>query len=191
MRYYLMMYNFEQGEKQNHITGLKKLNNTMDKYSVCSGKYIENWNPDITLICDDEKEKVVPDWLADIDGWVVVSQRFIDTVDPFEKGAIQYLPIKIDAVQPQMQDEKYYVANVTRVLDVYDYEKAAWGYMGPNNEYRDPITYILKRDEIKDNHIFIIKDDILSELIVVSEELKNAMVKAKLLGFIFVEVEVA
>ena len=189
MKYYLMIYNFEQGDRQKHIGSIKTLNNTMADYSVCSGEYVENWNPDITLVCDNEKEKVVPDWLSEVEGWLVVSQRFVDTVKPFENGAIQYLPIKVDAVQPQMQGEKYYVANVIRVLDVVDYEKSDWHYMGPNNEYRCPINYTLKKDVIKDNHIFIIKDDVLSELVVVSEDVKNAMIKAKLLGFIFVEVE--
>ena len=190
MKYYLMMYNYEQGDRQKHIGSLKTLNYTMPDYSVCCGKYVENWNPDITLVCDDEKEKVVPDWMCEIKGWLVVSQRFVDTVKPFEDGGIQYLPIKIDAVQPQMQGKKYYVANVTRVLDVYDYENGDWDYMGPNKEYRDPITYVLKKDEIKNNHIFIIKDDLLSQLIVVSEEVKNAIIKAKLLGFGFLELEV-
>ncbi len=190
MKYYFMMYNYAQGDRQKHIGSVKTLNNTLPDYSVCSGKYVENWNPDITLVCEDEKEKVVPDWMSEIDGWLVVSQRFVETVKPFENGAIQYLPIKIDAIQPQMQGKKYYVANVIRVLDVYDYEKGDWDYMGPNKEYRDPITYVLKKDEIKNNHIFIIKDDLLSQLIVVSEELKNAIVKSKLLGFGFLEVEV-
>ena len=190
MKYYLMRYNYAQGDRQNHISGLKKLNDTMPDYSVCSGKYVENWNPDITLVCDNKKENIVPDWLCDIDGWLVVSQRFVDTVKPFENGAIQYLPIKVDAIQPQMQGEKYYVANVITVLDVVDYEKSDWFPMGPNDEYRGLINYTLKKDEIKENHLFIIKDDVLSELVVVSEELKNAMVKAKLLGFGFIEVEV-
>lgn len=190
MRYYLMRYNYEQGDKKNHISGLKKINNTMPDYSVCSGEYVDNWNPDITLVCDDEKENVVPDWLCDIDDWLVVSQRFVDTVKPYENGAIQYLPIRIDAVQSQMQGKKYYVANVIRVLDVVDYEKSDWFPMGPNDEYRGLINYVLKKDEIKENHIFIIKDDVLSELVVVSEEVKNAMVKAKLLGFKFFEVEI-
>ncbi len=120
----------------------------------------------------------------------MVSQRFVDTVKNFENGAIQYLPIKVNAVQPQMKDEKYYVANVIRVLDVYDYEKSDWFYMGPNDEYRSPINYVLKKDGIKGNNIFIVKNDILSSMIVVSEDLKNAIVKAKLLGFIFFEVDV-
>ena len=184
------MYNYAQGERQKHIGSLKTLNNTLPDYSVCSGKYVENWNSDITLVCDDEKENVVPDWMSEIDGWLVVSQRFVETVKLFENGAIQYLPINIDAVQPQIQGKRYYVANVTRVLDVYDYDKGDWDYIGPNKEYRDPITYVLKKDAIKNNHIFIIKDDLLSQLIVVSEELKNAIVKAKLLGFGFIEVEV-
>ena len=184
------MYNFEQADRQKHIGSLKMINNTMPRYSVCSGKYVDNWNPNITLICDDEEEKIVPDRLCEINGWVVVSQRFVDTVEPFINGGIQYLPVKIDAIQPQIQGKRYYVANVTRVLDVYDYEKGDWDYMGPNKEYRDPITYVLKKEEIKNNHIFIIKDDLLSQLIVVSEELKKAIVKAKLLGFVFVEVEV-
>ena len=190
MKYYFMMYNFAQADRQKHIGSLKTINNTMPRYSVCSGKYVDNWNPNITLICDDEEEKIVPDRLCEINGWVVVSQRFVDTVEPFINGGIQYLPVKIDAIQPQIQGKRYYVANVTRVLDVYDYEKGDWDYMGPNKEYRDPITYVLKKEEIKNNHIFIIKDDLLSQLIVVSEELKNAIVKAKLLGFEFLEVEV-
>lgn len=190
MRYYWMMYNYEQGDRQNHISSLKTLNYTLPDYSVCCGKYVENWNLDITLVCDDEKEKVVPDWLFEVKDWVVVSQRFIDTVKPFEDGGIQYLPIKVDAVQPQMQGKKYYVANVTRVLDVYDYENGDWDYSGPSNEYREPNTYVLKRNAIGDHHIFIIKDDVLSALIVVSEEVKNAIVKAKLLGFGFLELEV-
>ena len=187
MRYYWMMYNYEQGDRQKHIGSLKTLNNNMQDYTVCCGKYVDNWNPNITLVCDNKEETVVPDWLCDVKGWVVVSQRFIDTIKPFENGGIQYLPIKVDAVQPQMQTEKYYVANVTRVLDVYDYENGDWDYLGPNDEDRDIVTYVLKRDAIGDNHIFIIKEDVLSELIVVSEEVKNAIVKAKLLGFSFFE----
>ena len=190
MKYYLMRYNYEQGDKKNHISGLKKINNTMEDYSVCCGKYVENWNDDITLVCDNENEDMVPDWLCEIDSWLVVSQRFVDVVEPFENGAIQYLPIKIDACQPQMQGEKYYVANVIKVLDAYDYEKSDWFYMGPNNEYRSSINYVLKKDIIKDNHIFIVKEDILSSMVVVSEELKNAIIKAKLLGFVFYEARV-
>lgn len=190
MKYYLMMYNYEQGDKQKHIGSQKVLNCDMPDYSVCCGNYVDNWNPDITLVCNDETESVVPDWISCEDGWLVVSQRFVDTVKPFENGGIQYLPIKVDAVQPQMQCQEYYVANVINVLDVYDYEKSIWHYMGPNNEYRSPMNYILKKDEIKDNHIFIIKDDLLSDTIVVSNEVRKSIIRSKLLGFNFYEVEV-
>ena len=186
MKYYWMMYDFDKSVIENYIISTETINDTLPDYSVCCVKYVENWNPDTTLICNNLEETVVPDYLCDVKDWMVVSYQFIDAIRPFEDGAIQYLPIKVDAVQPQMQGKKYYVANVIRVLDVLDYEKSDWFYMS-DNKTRALVFGVLKREAIKNNHIFIIKRDLLSDWVIVSETVKDVIEKAKLVGFKFCE----
>lgn len=187
MKYYNMIYAGNEAWDEKHIGSEKTINDDcLEDHTVCCGKYIDNWNIDITLVCDNKKEHIVPDWMSNDNGWLVVSQRFVDVVKNFENGAIQYLPIKIDAVQPQMKEEKYFVANVIKVIDAIDYENSDCFNMP---RYRAVVRYALKKEQIKGNHIFIAKEDILSDSIFVSEELKKAIQKAKLLGFHFTPVK--
>ena len=183
-----MMYNGDIGERDNHIGSQETQNNTLPDYSVCVGKYVDNWNENTTLLCNDIKETVVPDWISNIDGWIIVSQRFVNAVKHLENGGIQYLPIKIDAVQPQMKGQKYYVANIVNVLDAIDYDKCYWIYIA--KKYRDPINCVIKREVVDGNHIFNLKHDILSLTTIVSEDFKKAIEQSNLLGFGFDEVEV-
>lgn len=186
MKYYNMIYAGNEAWDEKHIGSEKTLNNNLEDYSVCCGKYVDNWNPDITLVCDNKRECVVPDWVSNVDGWKVVSQRFVDAVSHLENGNIQYLPIKIDAIQPQMNGKKYYVANVIKVIDAIDYENSDWFNM---TAYRAVVRPALKKDKIGNNHIFIVKEDILSDRIFVSEEFKKAIQNANLLGFHFTPVK--
>lgn len=187
MKYYNMIYAGNEAWDEKHIGSEKTLNdNYLKSHTVCCGKYIDNWSLDITLVCDNKKEYIVPDWMSNDNGWLVVSQRFIDAVNHLENGAIQYLPIKVNAIQPQMEDEKFFVANVIKVIDAIDYENSDCFYMP---DYRAVARYALKKEQINGNHIFIAKEDIISESIFVSEEFKKAIQKANLLGFDFTPVK--
>lgn len=182
-----MIYAGNEAGDEGHIGSTVTLNNTQKDYTVCCGKYVMDWNQNTTLVCNDESENVVPDWLCEIHGWLVVSQRFLNEVKDLENGNIQYLPVKIDAVQAQMQDEKYYVANVIKVIDVIDYDNSDYFQMP---DYRAVAKYALKRNAIGDNHIFIAKEDIISNSVFVSEKVKKAIENANLLGFCLTPVKI-
>lgn len=130
---------------------------------------------------------ILTDWICEVHGWLVVSQRFVDAVKNLKNGNIQYLPVKIDAVQSQMQGEKYYVANVIKVIDAVDYENSDY-FETPL--FRQVARYSLREESIMKNHIFIAKEDIVSRRVFVSEKLKKAIEDAKLLGFHFTPVKV-
>ena len=188
MRYFKMIYNGNDAVDKNHIVCQEILNDDNPDYTVCTGKKVDNWNSNITLVCNDPSETVVPDWLSQPNGWFVVSKRFVDTVSQLENGAIQYLPVKLDACQPQMQSEEYYVANVIEILDAVDFDNSVYFMLFQNEP--SIIKYALKGGIIKNHHIFMVKEAILSLSIFVSEDFKKAVRKAKLSGFSFTEVKV-
>lgn len=85
-----------------------------------------------------------------------------------------------------MKDERYFVANVIKVIDAIDYENSDYFKMP---RYRAVARYALKKSRIGNNHIFIAKEDIISDSIFVSEEFKKAVQKSNLLGFHFTPVK--
>ena len=83
--------------------------------------------------------------------------------------------------------EEYFVANVITVLDAIDYTNSLCFELMKN---RSVIKYALKNDIISGNHIFKVKEDIMSKSTFVSADFKKAIQKAGLLGFSFTEVKV-
>ena len=187
MKYYSLIYNGNDAVDKNHIVCQEILNDDNPDYTVCTGKKVDNWNSNITLVCNDPSETVVPDWLSQPNGWFVVSKRFVDTVSQLENGAIQYLPVKLDACQPQMQSEEYYVANVIEILDAVDFNNSVCFNICNKTGI---IKYALKDGIIKNHHIFKVKTETISFPTFVSEDFKKAVRKAKLSGFSFTEVKV-
>ena len=187
MKYYKMIYNGNDAQDKRHIGCQEIFNNSMPDYTVCTGEYVAQWDSNITFVCNDTNENMVADWLSNPLGWCVVSKRFVNTVADLENGAIQYLPIKIKTVHKQMCAEEYFVANVITVLDAIDYTNSLCFELMKN---RSVIKYALKNDIISGNHIFKVKEDIMSKSTFVSADFKKAIQKAGLFGFSFTEVKV-
>lgn len=187
MKYFKMIYNGNEVSDKKHIACQEILNNKTPDYSVCVGKTVNYWNSDITFVCDDNEEIIVPDWLSNPLGWCAVSKRFATAISHLENNSIQYLPIKVKACQPQMIAEEYSIANVITVLDAVDIKNSEYmSLFGKPNI----IKYALKGEIINSHHIFKVKESILSLSTFVSEDFKEAIRKADLRGFSFTEVKV-
>lgn len=187
MKYFKMIYNGNEASDKKYIACQEILNNNIPDYSVCVGKTVNYWNSDITFVCEDNEEKIVPDWLSNPLGWCAVSKRFVTAIRHLENDSIQYLPIKVKACQPQMIAEEYSIANVITVLDAVDIE---------NSEYMSLfgkpsiIKYALKGEIIKNHHIFKVKESLISLSTFVSADFKKAIQTANLTGFSFTEVKI-
>ena len=51
MKYYSMIYAGNEASDEKHIGSDRFFNQTIADSDVCCGKYVENWDPEITLVC--------------------------------------------------------------------------------------------------------------------------------------------
>ncbi len=185
MKYYVLYYDYECYDD---IMCDEILNNKYETWEVCQGHFIDDWDPNITFVCRDLSETKVPGLLTQPEDWIAVSKEFIEAVSPYVKDEIQYLPVKLDAIHPQMKGKEYFIANIINVIDAID-DKASLhiiplGVIG---------KYALKGDVIKGQHVFMCRNPGQSKGLAhafVSEDVKKAICKANLSGFDFEETKI-
>ena len=184
MRYYKVLYDYEHDD--NYIFCSTGVIGDRNRYITSKGKLIENWK-EVTFVYNSQEGDILTDYMANIYGWFIVSDKFRSETERLLSDVVQYLPVKILDSSNKTENHLYQIANILDVIDAIDFENSKYDIF----EVRDQkvlsvIKYALKKSKIQGHHIFRLRDDTIP--IFVSEEIKTIVETNNLLGFSFWEV---
>ncbi len=186
MRYFKLMYNYEYGAK---YAGCKTGDlGGLDDYSTMKGVPLQKITSRPVFPLDKSEGNVLSDFLHNVYGWLLVSERFINLTKEHIENAVEYLPVDIvsDGI---IINEKYSVINVINLLDALDLDNSVYSVIGEDDwKMLNIKKHALKGRMIQGQHVFKLKDDVFP--VFVSEVVKNIVQKNKLTGFSFSEVKV-
>lgn len=186
MRYFKLMYDYERDDKYVNCDNGDIGN--MNEYEVSEGCRIDRWDK-VTFKYNSNEGDILSDYLANVYGWLVVSDAFRKLTHNIIQDQIQYLPIRLVESNTKREIDSFSVANVVKLVDALDLEKSKYDIFElGDRKIIDVEKYALKKEIIKDCHIFRLQDDTIP--IFVSETLKKVIEENNLLGFAFLEVDV-
>lgn len=186
MRYFKLIYDYENDE--NYVNCDVGNIGDMDEYITSNGKIINEWGR-VVFEYNSSEGDVLTDYIANLYRWLVVSANFIDVTNNLIEEQVQYLPVKIVDRITEAEKASYFVANIVTVVDALDMHKSKYDIFELDEEKIVSVEkYVLKGDEIANNHIFKLKDDTIP--VFVSEKIKQIIEDNNLLGFAFLEVDV-
>jgi hypothetical protein len=110
----------------------------------------------------------------------VLSDRALTVLSPLIRTFSEILPIFVEK-------EKFYLLNVTTVLDCIDYDNSRFKTFPDSKKIMRFISYSFLPDLIRGIHIFKISDEPKCNPFV-SDEFRDAVIANKLTGFHFEEV---
>lgn len=184
MRYFKLIYDYDKDEDYINCN-FANIHN-MDEYIVSDGKLINNWDI-ITFEFNPIEGEVFTDYVANLYRWLIVSKKFKKVTKELIQSQVQYLPVNL-INRITAENQLCYVANIINVIDALDIEKSKYSIFELDDEKIISVEkYVLKEKQLKDNHIFRLKNDTIP--VFVSEILKNKIEENKLLGFSFLEIE--
>jgi hypothetical protein len=151
------------------------------------GKVIEQWDENICLYCEEEGE--LEDFLANPLHWPILSQRFVALLDRMDVSQIQYFPANIRNKITGKKITGYRIANVTELIPALDLEKSNYDLwdVKVGRVRRLKKLVVVKSNVRPGTHIFRLAEYPFS--LIVSEELKVALLNTKITGVDFWEVE--
>lgn len=187
MRYFKLVYDFENDDDYVIVKSSNKAEDYDSK--IVKGEVIENWDKDIKFEYNVEDGKILSDYLASDNGWVIVSKKFRDVMKEIGGEDIQYLDINIMNSKTKEEDNTYKVVNVTKHLEALDLENSVYDFFELDDEKILSVEkYALKQDVIKNYNIFKLNDETIP--VFVSEKVKDIVEENSLIGFQFLEVKV-
>lgn len=186
MKYYELMYDYE---KSNSYVGCTKAEiGDISEYIVSSGEVIQSWNKDITFEYELEEGQTLTDYLGNLYGWLIVSDKCRTLSGELIANEVQYLDVQVKSSDNSNVLSEYKVLNVIDVLDAVDLEHSIYDEFDLDDEKILTFKkYALKDDVVRGHHIFKLKDDTIPTF--VSEEIKNIIEENEMLGFAFLEVK--
>ena len=187
MRYFKLIYDFENDDDYVVVISDKKAEEYDKK--ILEGELIKNWDREIKFEYNVEEGKIFTDYLANDNGWLIVSKNFFDLMEETVGETIQYLDINITNSITKEEYKNYKVANVTTLLDALDLENSIYDFFELDDEKILSVEkYALKKEEISNYDIFKLEGETIP--IFVSERFKKIVEENSLVGFKFLEVKV-
>ncbi|MGG3844724.1 imm11 family protein [Aeribacillus composti] len=185
MRFYkLLMYDSDDRDVVAYCIDTKGF----EQYELSEGKYIHNWNSEITFYFDPKEGERLTDYLANNLGWFIVSERFKAILEKVDDG-IQYLPINVVIKGENKILKGFSVANILNVVDALNLENSDYSVFELDGESIYSIKkYALCKEAIQSKHIIKLKGDEIP--IFISEELRELIEKNNITGCDFLEVKV-
>ncbi|MFC4321424.1 imm11 family protein [Litchfieldia salsa] len=142
----------------------------------------ENWE---TLQIETFKKGQKSDFPSGLLSPPSFSEKAVQVLGDLLKGEVELLPMITE------NDDKYYVGNVTNILDCIDKDNSEVE-VGEGGLVDDYLKYAFIEDVIKDCHIFrIVTHDtyrLLKTQVFVSDLFREKVLEARLSGFEFIEV---
>jgi len=159
-----------------------------EQYELSEGKYIRNWNSEITFYFDPKEGERLTDYLANNSGWFIVSERLKAILEEVDDG-IQYLPINVVNKGENKILKGFSVANILNVVDALNLENSDYSMFELDGESIYSIKkYALCKEAIQSKHIIKLKGDEIP--IFMPEELRELIEKNNITGCNFLEVKV-
>ncbi len=187
MRYYKLSMDMER-EKDVILHCKNCADIELNTFSV--GKYYDNYGISIMFYYDENEGNVWTDFLANDKGWFIVSEKLRLILQGLN-SEIQFIDILIFNNDGVTVEEKYYIANIVKVVDALCLNKS--DYFETYIEGRGTIYTVSKYGiyENKTEGADIFKLDNWQQVpIFVSETFKKAIELNKCTGMSFREIEV-
>jgi hypothetical protein len=138
-----------------------------------NGSFISDWE-DVNITFETKKMR---DTIHIGSGMVAFSEKAVEIMMPFLNGNVQILPL----VHPT---QKYYLLNVTNVIDALDYDNSEFLKLRSGKKVKVK-QYVFKEDFVINQDIFKIKQ--FTSDVYVSDRFRQSVIDNKLTGFNFIE----
>ena len=120
MRYYKLSMDME---RENDIILHCKNHEMFESYTFKDGEYYHNDNARIELFFDEKEGNIWTDYLANDEGWFIVSERFRSLLQKMNSD-IQFIDVSIYDIKGANTEKKYYIANIIKVVDALCLDKS-------------------------------------------------------------------
>lgn len=159
------------------------------EYEVDMGKFINNWNADMTFYFDLQEGNRFTDYLSNDLGWFLVSKKFKNIIERLEVRA-QYLPVNLVNLENNKRLDEYVVVNVLDVIDAINLKNSDCSirFLKNGEKFVSIRKYALNENKINGKHIFKLKGDEIP--IFVFQTFKQLIEENNITGCDFLEVEV-
>ncbi len=174
-----------------------ELNNGVE-YKLMEGKFIENWDINITATYEEEVEPTDYPFTSFL--LPVFSPRLKKIMERLGIEYIQYLPLKIQSKDGVKEIDGYHIANYLMVIDCLDREKSEYQIWTKENllfwekrlymlgTFRYVKKAVINSNKIGDIPIFRLWG--WECMVIVREDIKKAIDDAGITGCVFDEIEV-
>jgi len=187
MKYYKLSMDME---KEKGIILHCKNRERFESYTFKDGEYYYDENEGIELFFDGKEGDIWTDYLANDEGWFIVSEKLRQILQGLN-SEIQFINIIIFDNEGISIGEKYYIANIVKVVDALCLDKS--DYFETYIEGKGTIYSVSKYGiyENKTEGADIFKLDNWQQIpIFVSETFKNTIEKNGCTGMSFLEIAV-
>ncbi|MFJ5763660.1 imm11 family protein [Neobacillus sp. NPDC093182] len=185
MRYYKLLLD---ESVQDDIVCYCEDNLGFEQYHLNEGKFIYNWDGNLTFIFNPDEGARETDYLANDLSWFIVSSNLKRLLQGLGNNEIQYLPVRVVNLRKKALITEYFVANVLGVIEALNLENSDYGVIELDDEKVYSIRkYALNQNVIRNHHIFKIKGFEIPTF--VSEVFKDAVLKNEITGCDFLEVK--
>ncbi|MBS3682285.1 maleate cis-trans isomerase [Ornithinibacillus massiliensis] len=160
-----------------------------EQYHLKEGKFIDNWNEDITFYFNPMDGNRFTDYLANNLGWFIVSERLKELINTLG-GNVQYLPVNVVDIESKSSIDKadYFVANVLDVVDALNLENSEYSVIDLDGEKIYTVRkYAVSNSIINNKNIFKLKGDEIP--LFASETLKQSVEENNISGCDFLEIK--
>lgn len=168
-----------------------------DQWSLKTGKVIENWDENTTAFFSTEADHT--DFPFSAYDLPIYSPKLSALIKNMRIKQIQYLPIKIRNSNNNNVIHGYCIANYLSVIDCLDRDHSDYQVWTKNNllfweerswmlgTFRDVKKAVLDKSKIGDGLIFRLQG--WEVMVIVREDIKQEIEKAKITGCVFTEIE--
>ena len=164
-----------------------------DRYDADRGKVFTEWNDKIVATYEYEEGRPITDYVSNVLGWFMVTERFKDLLIDLNIEGLQFHPITLKCSNMDREDIVVYLANILTLVDeaAIDLERSKYS-IWELEEYGIRMLsvkrYCLKSSFIQGHDIFRPSHSVSA--IFSSERLKKAVEENGITGCNFREIEV-
>ncbi len=186
MKYYELSYDYEHNENAIRLE-INEESLGFNRYDVVEGIVFDNWNENIEIKYEKEKDGYITDYIDNNLVWLLVTEKFKAVLEQLDLGNVQFLPVK--AVSKDGSEEiRGYLLNICNIPDALNRKESEYSvYRASGKKWLSIQRYVLTESQIGPYEIFRIKDDLFS--IFITEKIKKAIKDNKITGCDFVEIK--
>ena len=190
MKYFRLIFGFNEADDANFVSCNAGQLHGLSEYCAMEGKPLQTKWPFVTLPYNTKEGSIFSDYLHNVYGWLLVSDRFIHCVKPFDENAVEYLDVTILNSSNGQERTDYKVANVIDVVDALDLNNSVYDtYVAAGKEFIVIRKFSLKFSVVQNHHIFKLSNE--TAPVFVSEEIKNTIEEHSMTGFDFIPVQLS